>query len=379
MRFLCASNFVRDPDSGSAGSIVSIGEALAARGHDVDYLWRPAGRARIPHDTLSNVFELPRRQYRQVADELQRTKYDVVVISQPYAYLVYEDLAPRHPQTLFLNRTHGWEDRFNAARARLQWSGPQPFGRRLATRASRALVDRACRRTIRACHGLIAPSRRDVAYVQSRYGVPADKLAAIPYGVDPEFLEPPPARASSGAVRMLYVGHYIPVKGSGVLESVLPPLGRAHQHAQITFVVPDDAGGRIRDRFGPAFGDRLTVLPWRSRAELPAVYAGHDLQLFPSLFEGFGKAFLEGMVSGLCVVGFDEGGLSEIAVSGEQAFYCQTGDAGAFTSLLDRCLRDPELTHGVGRQAREAARPYTWARTAERTERLCVALRGRIA
>ncbi|GEL72379.1 hypothetical protein MVI01_41630 [Myxococcus virescens] len=37
--FLVASHFAPDPNSGSAGSMLAVGDALAARDHGVDYEW----------------------------------------------------------------------------------------------------------------------------------------------------------------------------------------------------------------------------------------------------------------------------------------------------------------------------------------------------
>src|SRR4051794_34281869 len=136
MRFLCASAFVADPNSGAPGTIISIGNALAARGHVVDYLWRPAEPFRVPHPSLAPVLELPTRQYRQVDAHLQKHHYDVVVVSQPYAHPVYEKLPLKYPSTLFVNRTHGWEERFNDARVRFGWDMPAAGLRRAGIRLS---------------------------------------------------------------------------------------------------------------------------------------------------------------------------------------------------------------------------------------------------
>ena len=116
-----------------------------------------------------------------------------------------------------------------------------PRVRRVALNVSKAIVDRACHRTVRACHGIIVPTRNG-STIQRRYDVPDDKVAVIPLGLDDVFLSPDVGRVNSpNGVRLLYVGSYIALKGSDVLESVLPPLGMAYPHASITFVVPNEA------------------------------------------------------------------------------------------------------------------------------------------
>jgi glycosyltransferase involved in cell wall biosynthesis len=301
-----------------------------------------------------------------------RTSYDVVLISQPYAYLVYERLTAKYPQTCFLNVTHGWEDHLNAARLRFAWDGPYSRARRLGIAVTQVLVNRACQRTVHACHGIIAASQTGATYIQRRYGVVSDKIAVIPIGLDDAFLGHGRGRTGSEhGARLLYVGNYLALKGSHVLESVLPPLGVAYPHASMTFVVPIDVAPRITARFGPAFGRRLTVLPWRARQTMPEVYAQHDILVFPSLFEGFGRTFLEAMACGACVVGFGEGGLPDVATSGLDAFYCRTGDVTSMTGLMERCLQDPDLVRQVGERARLTAQHYSLARSAELTEAFC--------
>jgi glycosyltransferase involved in cell wall biosynthesis len=376
VRFLCVSDFVAEKNSGAAGSILAIGQALADRGHEVDFLWKNTEPYVLPHPSLSRLFELPRHQYRQVAGQLEKAAYDVVVISQPYAYLACEKLASRYPKTLFLNRTHGWEDRYTQSRRYFQWKDDDaPAARQFAAHISRNMLHRACLRTLRASDGVVTASSLCARFIESSGELPAGRLAVIPHGLDDAFLSRTwPERTGRGA-RMLFVGNYLPRKGSAVLEAVLPPLAAAHAAATMTFVVNHDAVDRIVSRFGPAFGDRLTVLPWQDRASLPAIYAAHDITLFPSLFEGFGKVFLEGMACGACVVGFDQGGLPDVAVSGRDALFCETGDRAAFKALLEQCMQNPDLVQAIGQRAQDTAQAYTWQRTAEETEAFCEQLR----
>ena len=153
------------------------------------------------------------------------------------------------------------------------------------------------------------------------------------------------------------------------------PLAAAYPDLSLTCVVGEDAVGLVTARYGRAFGNRVAVLSWRDRSSLLALYAEHDILLFPSLFEGFGKTFLEAMACGLCVVGFNQGGLSDIARSEQSALICDTGDDASFKALIERCLQHPDAARAIGRRAQAVAQPYSWARTAEQTEAFCLRLR----
>ena len=336
----------------------------------MDYEWRSPARRFVPHHTASTVLELPRKQLRQVAGRLGDATYDVLVASQPFAYLVYERLPPLHPRTLFLNRTHGWEDRLYAAYRRFRWDPPGSPWRRMTSYVAEGAVHRACVRTAAACHGLIAPSSRCAEFVRTTHGMAREKIAVIPYGVDEAMLRQPRAPASS-ALRLLYVGHDLPGKGSAVLEAVLPLLARAHPAVRLTLVVDAASADAVTGRYVPYFGERLTVRSWTTRDELRHVYAAHDVLLHPSFFEGFGKAWQEAMACGLCVVAFGEGGLPDVARNGEDALFTDVGDVAAFRALLERCLADPPMARSIGDRARAAVQRYTWDHTAAMTESFC--------
>ena len=378
MRFLLASDFVPDPDAGSAGSIFDTGDALTRAGHEVDYLWRAEEvESWIPHPFFSRWRNLPRRQTRQISDHLAVVSYDVVIIYQPYAAAAFEELPQLYPDTLFLNGTHGWEDRFHEARLHFEWDGPFSLPRRLGLHTTKMLIDRLCRRTARASHGIVCPTKRCQSYLLERYGVPLERMGLVRTGLDDVFFRAAPERVPSTTVRMLFVGNYLPLRARA-LEAMLPSIGARYPNATMTFVVNSGAAREVDAKFRPHFGQRLTVRTWVRRSEITKIYAAHDLLIFPSLFEGFGRVVLEGMSNGLCVVGFAEGALPEIATSGEDALFCETGDAATLQKLLEQCLDEPAIVYEIGKRARETAKKYPLSDTAEKLVAFCLERRGAV-
>jgi glycosyltransferase involved in cell wall biosynthesis len=373
MRFLAAAQFLPNTNSGSAGSVLAVGKALAARGHTVEYEWIPPDKGLLPHSALRRHFEMPAQQLRALARRLKEAPYDVVVVSQPYAYLAYELLPLLHPNTLFLNRTHGWEHRLLQAEQRLGYEPRRALGGRLLSGASSAMTVMACWRTARAAHGLIAPSSRCAHFIQETYGLLEDKVAFIGYGLDEDFLRSPDVEAAAPTrlPRLLFVGSYLARKGARLMEEVLPRLARRFPVLELSFVVHDEAVLEVERLYRPAFGPRLRVHRWRPRAELRELYAAHEVLLFPSLFEGFGKTWMEAMACGLCVVGFDEGGLGDVATHGREALFCEAGDVTGWEQLLVDALQSPERVVALRRAAQRRVREHTWERTARETEVFC--------
>jgi glycosyltransferase involved in cell wall biosynthesis len=316
----------------------------------------------------------------QVARRLSTTRYDVVIVSQPFAYLVYERLAPRYPGTLFLNRTHGWEARLYAAQRRLGFAEARGAAARMLSGLSEQLTRIACRRTALASHSVICPASLCASYIRSAYGLPPSRAPVIPYGLDKRALQLAAQHLPrTGGRRMLFIGNYLRRKGSHVLEQLLPRIASEFPDAFLTFVVDQAALPLLEARYRPAFGSRLRVLTWMTRERLEAVDAARDVLLFPSLFEGFGKAWLEGMAAGLCVVGFGEGGLPDLARNGEEAWWCAPGDVSGLAALLRRALSDPQQAATIGRRAQERVLAFSWERTAEETIAHCQHLRSALA
>lgn len=373
MRLLFVSEFLPRWNSGAEGSLLSIGEALEKRGHKVRYLWKDPAPGVLPHHRLYDLFELPARQLDRVDKTLQSADYDVVILSQPYSYLVYEKLARRYPGTLFLNRTHGWEDRMGESWRQLGWRNPSPIERPLVDLSAR-LMRSACERTARACQGIITASELCARYIKSHYRADGTQVSVIPYGVEPHLFRPR-NDISQQTQRLLFVGQYLPRKGSHVLENTLPAVAARYPKASVTFVVPESCAQEVERIYRCSFGARLSILPWTTREKLAEIYSRHDLLLFPSYFEGFGKVFLEAMAAGLCVVGFREGGLPDVAQHSREALMCETGDSHAFRILTECALSDSLWVREIGGRAREAALRYTWERHAIETERFCDSLR----
>ncbi len=67
------------------------------------------------------------------------------------------------------------------------------------------------------------------------------------------------------------------------------------------------------------------------------------------------------MASGLPVVGFDADGVRDLISAGPTGLLAPAGDQGAYIAQLRLALGSAGLRAEMGRQARAAAEPRTWA------------------
>ncbi|HTB98133.1 MAG TPA: glycosyltransferase family 4 protein [Terracidiphilus sp.] len=115
-----------------------------------------------------------------------------------------------------------------------------------------------------------------------------------------------------------------------------------------------------------AVADRVRFLGWRD--DLPAVMAGWDIFVLPSLDEGFGVSALEAMAAGLPVVASAVGGLCELVANGESGFLVSPASPGQIALRLRELIENALQREAMGTAGRERAqREFSLARMIDQT------------
>jgi glycosyltransferase involved in cell wall biosynthesis len=113
--------------------------------------------------------------------------------------------------------------------------------------------------------------------------------------------------------------------------------------------------------------------PWRDRLlytghvredQLPDLYAGADVFLFPSLYEGFGSPLLEALACGVPVVTSNVSSLPEVA--GDAGILIDPGRPQEMADAVMAILTDPERRQRMIVRGRERAAEFTWDKAAGR-------------
>ena len=110
---------------------------------------------------------------------------------------------------------------------------------------------------------------------------------------------------------------------------------------------------------------RVRHLDYVDPDALPALYAGAELFVFPSIYEGFGFPLLEAMAHGVPSIAARSSSLPEIG--GDAALYFDPRDARELQSLMQRVLTDRALRDDLAARGRARAAQFRWDRTAEQT------------
>ena len=103
-------------------------------------------------------------------------------------------------------------------------------------------------------------------------------------------------------------------------------------------------------------------------AGLPALFAAHDIYLFPSLYEPFSLTLIHALACGIPTIASRAGGNPEIVEDGETGLLFRQGDAAELARAIGRMVREPRLRARVALQGRAAGRRFTFRRMADGME-----------
>jgi glycosyltransferase involved in cell wall biosynthesis len=219
---------------------------------------------------------------------------------------------------------------------------PQLFSR--AERAFRAV---SYHRSARAAALVVVPSAFVRDGVIRHLGVPAERVRAIPHGLDHDVFSPGP---DGREPFLLYPARAWPHKNHVRLYEAFALLRRERPELRLVLT----GGGH-----GDAAPDGVEVRGHVSLDELVSLYRRAAALVFPSRYEGFGQPVLEAMACGCPVACSDVPALAEVAGDAAQTF--PPDDAAAIAAAVTDVLREPDRYRERG-LARAAG--FTWERAA---------------
>jgi glycosyltransferase involved in cell wall biosynthesis len=215
---------------------------------------------------------------------------------------------------------------------------------------------------------VITPSESVRKQAMERFRLRPERVVAVPEAAAPWFapVEPAPvelAPVEPGTPRnrryFLFVGTLEPRKNLAALVQAWREVRRDHAREHAVRLV---LAGRRRADYPPLPDEPgLEILGEIPDEQLPALYSGALVFVYPSFYEGFGLPVLEAMQCGACVIA--SRAVAEAA--GDAAIYAD-GPAELARSMRD-LLEHPERAPEWRARSLARAREFTWERTARAT------------
>lgn len=151
------------------------------------------------------------------------------------------------------------------------------------------------------------------------------------------------------------------------LSSIPPLVISGTVHAK-TNVLATDVASLIAEL---GLGERVKLLGRVPERDLPALYRGAKMFVYPSRYEGFGLPVLEAMSMKCPVIASSVASLPEVC--GEAALLVDPEDFLAIAIAMDRLLTEKKLREILVQQGQQQARRFSYAQFTERIARLCFA------
>ncbi len=367
MRILMISGVPGKAEAGVAGIVYNLAKEVGELGHSVKPIFFEDLLPRQKWPNRFRTIEFAKRISEYVGEV--GSEYDVINIHAPFGFWYGSQRRRRGSQAgpPYVMTMHGLEERRNYAMGREAKKGRADYFR-WKNRVWQHLYHMPTYRwSFETADQCIVTNREALLFLQLRYNLPPDRVWFIPNGVGPEFFH---VRSFSGgiATKLLFVGTWIDHKGTYYLAEAFEKVLRVIPEARLTIAGCLEAEEKVRRCFAPAAQAALEVWPFVSRAEIPSLYAEHEIFVLPSLMEGMPLVVLEAMASGMPVVTTESSGMTDLVEDSHDGLFVIPGETESLSAAIVRLCRDPELRERLGSAAQEKMKRYTWSESARRHE-----------
>lgn len=367
MRILMISGVPGKAEAGVAGIVYNLTKELRDLGHSVKPIFFEdlLTKQRWPGRFRTVEFA------KQIARYVQESKneFDIVNIHAPFGFWygarrrrLGSAAGPPYVMTM-----HGLEERRNYAMGREARKGRADYFRWKNRVWQHVYHMPTYQWSFKTADQCIVTNREAMLFLQLHYDLPPDRVWLVPNGVGPEFFH---VRSFSPgmATRILFVGTWIDHKGIYYLAEAFEKVLREIPEARLTIAGCIEQEERVRRGFAPAVQTALEVWPFVPRAEIPSLYAEHEIFVLPSLMEGMPLVLLEAMASGMAVITTESNGMTDLVEDSHDGLFVIPGSSDSLASAMTKLCRDAELRQRLGHAAQEKMKRYTWAQSARRHE-----------
>lgn len=361
-----------NPNSGAAGTEWQTTEALRRKGQTVDTVWADELTHYIQHGNLHYLLELPLAYRTILLKKFSFSHYDVVHVNQPHGYLAAKMLGEMYKSSIFVHRSHGFEARVGFELRKWYDKFPndsRPTWKKWLSGGLGMLLSTNTKMIAKYADGHIVSASECGDFLHQQLSVPLERIAVIPQAPLRKYQETPALPMSPERLRrLLYVGQFAFIKAPMILAEAVERVLSAVPQATFTWVCDERHHADAMNLFQkPEILQRVIFQGWLDQNNLQCIYDEHGLFLFPSFFEGFGKAFIEAMSRRLVVVAARNGGMKDVIEDGKSGVLVPTGDAKKMAEACINLIHQPEVASRIAGAARQTALDYTWDRVADET------------
>jgi glycogen synthase len=196
-------------------------------------------------------------------------------------------------------------------------------------------------------------------YIVNEAGVPRERTRVVHNGIELDLFSFTHRQSKNGSARLLCAGRLSPDKGTHTVIESLARLRDEFKDVQVQLSIfgtgTPEYETHLRSQVTEAhLEDWVQFCGLVPREQMPAVFAEHDILLFPSIWsEPLARIVQEAMACGLVVIGTDTGGTNEILIDGENGLTFEAGNASSLAAKIAQVVRDSRMRASLARSARK--------------------------
>jgi len=199
--------------------------------------------------------------------------------------------------------------------------------------------------------------------------IPTSRIQAVPNGVDMSVWQAPSRAVLAARSRYAdegpligYAGRLVYEKGVQDLVAAVPALRAEYPGLRLVIAGDGPYKGELQETIRRHRLNRAVAFTgFLGAGELPALMAGLDALVVPSIYEPFGMVALEGASAGAPLAVAKTGGLAEIVEPGQTGVAFPAGDPAALAASVGSLLGDEPFARRVAKRAKAmVAERYGW-------------------
>jgi len=237
---------------------------------------------------------------------------------------------------------------------------------------------RAVPHSLRAATSIVTISEATKRSLMQHYGIAASKITVITPALDHSIYRPTTPEVVATMKRkygikrdyLLYVGTIEPRKNIATILAAYHELP-AELRGRYQLVLAGGKGWKdaaIAAEVAALDPNDLVQTGFVAEEDLPTLYGGATLFIYPSAYEGWGMPVLEAMACGTPVITADNSSLPE--AGGKAAHYVAGGDTGQLTAAMVQLLHDAKTRAAMAKRGLAHAQDFTWEHSATQLHRL---------
>lgn len=350
-----------DRADGVQQAMISIGEELRKRGHEVHYVVSETERTDLENIHSVSKFvsvkfngnsvrtPLP-AQKAKLAQLYGKIDFDVLHIQMPFSPLLSGRVAATAPK---LTKLYGT---FHILPYNIIATG----GTKLLGKVTKQTIERMKR-----CFAVSPPAKK---FMDDSFGT-FTKSSVLPNPVNYKYFHSFKKKPSD-KTRIVYVGRFEERKGvKNLIEAYAKLPESMRLHSQLTMIGKGPLDDVIRMR-AEQLGLDVVFPGFVTEDEKAQTLANADIAVFPSISgESFGIVLTEAMAAGAGVtIGGNNPGYASVLEPWPQTLFSPKKQS-ELTELLAKMIREPKLRESIGKKQHEAVKQYDIGRVVDQLEK----------